>query len=69
MDINGNKILQVRFNLSRGFSVQTNGNLPMTHRDGVGFWTATELQDYVLRYGTKRQIKLVCGPLIAGGLL
>lgn len=63
VDGNGNKVLKVCFNLSRGFSVQTLGNLPMTHRDGIGFWTADELSDYVSRHGTKRQKVLVSGRL------
>jgi hypothetical protein len=39
----------------RGFSVQTNGNLPRTDRDGVGPWTDGEVAAWVRHYGTLRQ--------------
>ena len=60
MDKNGNKILRVRFpNESRGFSIQTNGNLPWTHRmtaDSFDYKVAAdELEDYISRYGTRGQ--------------
>jgi hypothetical protein len=50
-DRNGNRFLRIRG--MRG--IQTNGNLPRTHRDGVGPWTEAEVSDYVKRYGSKGQ--------------
>lgn len=58
-DRNGNRILRVHPPKGRGFSVQTNGNLPRTHRDGVGDWTVVEARDYVTRYGTPRQKRVM----------
>lgn len=43
MDINGNKTLYVR----KGLKIQTNGNLPETHRKGLGPWTAREIAAYL----------------------
>ena len=54
-DINGNKIVRVIPDNGRGFSIQTNGNLPNTHRDGVWHQTPDEVTAYVKAYGTKRQ--------------
>jgi hypothetical protein len=58
-DRNGNRILRVQPSHGRGFSIQTNGNLPRTHRDGVGDWTVTEARDYVTRHGTPRQKRVM----------
>lgn len=61
-DTNGNKILKVeKSDLAgnKGFSVQTLGNLPMTHRDGIGSYTWGELVSYVRQYGTERQKDLI----------
>lgn len=59
-DKNGNKIIKLSKSAdwpeaSRGFSVQTNGNLPKTHQDGIGPWTEYELEAYIRKYGTTRQ--------------
>ena len=59
-DTNGNKTLKVKYHGSgHGFSVQTNGNLPETHRmtpDSFNYTVAAaELKDYISRYGTLRQ--------------
>ncbi len=60
MDNNGNKILKVAFiGQKMGFSVQTNQNLPITHRmtkdwfDGKA--AASELRLHIIRFGTLRQ--------------
>lgn len=45
-DTNGNKTLRVKTEGSRARSVQTNGNLPRTHRDGIGAWTPGEVETY-----------------------
>lgn len=58
-DRNGNQTLRVSVN-GRGFSIQTNGNLPETHKDGICARTAEEVRNYVRKYGTKRQ-KQICG--------
>jgi len=54
-DINGNKVCRVSCGGERGFSIQTNGNLPNTHRDGVCKLTEDEVETYILLYGTRRQ--------------
>jgi hypothetical protein len=57
-DTNGNRIVKVSkddLRGARGFSIQTLGNLPMTHRDGVGSHTGGEMRVYLMKYGTKRQ--------------
>ena len=59
-DRNGNKVLRVDCK-GRGFSIQTLGNLPRTHREGVGPWSEGEVSEYVKRYGTKRQRELIGG--------
>lgn len=59
IDRNGNKVCRVAMEGERGFSIQTNGNLERTHRDGVGPWTAGEASAYVRAYGTPRQRELL----------
>lgn len=59
MDRNGNKILRVHPSTGRGFSIQTNGNLPKTHRNGIGDWTQGEVAAYVVAFGTSRQQALI----------
>jgi len=58
-DLNGNRVCRVKIAGYRGFSIQTNGNLPRTHRDGVGPWTPGEVSNYVKQFGTKRQKDLL----------
>ncbi len=58
-DINGNRICRVSIPHERGFSIQTNGNLPKTERDGVGPWTSGEVSEYVKQYGTARQKEML----------
>lgn len=59
MDKNGNKFLTFSPRVGgRGFSVQTNGNLPLTHRNGINADTRQELLNHICTHGTKRQIKL-----------
>lgn len=54
-DINGNKVLRVKPSKGRGFSIQTLGNLPLTHKRSVGTWTDGEAKRYVAAYGTVAQ--------------
>ena len=57
-DVNGNKILVVTgkdLGVSRGFSVQTLGNLPLTHKYGIADFTGSELFEYVKSHGTIKQ--------------
>lgn len=54
-DTNGNKLCKVIPQSGRGFSIQTNGNLPETDRHGVGEWTRAEVARYVWQVGTERQ--------------
>ena len=58
-DRNGNKILYYSNGYYRGFSVQTNGNLPETHKmnkeDFSPLTAQKELNEYVEKYGTERE--------------
>jgi hypothetical protein len=56
MDINGNKALKISFDDRRGFSIQTNGNLPVTHDKGINYFTLAEISTYLSKCGTKNQI-------------
>lgn len=58
-DTNGNRVLQVKIPGSKGFSVQTNGNLVTTHRHGVNKNTETELRAWIAKFGTVRQKQLL----------
>jgi len=61
-DINGNKILSIQntdLDGRQGFSIQTLGNLPKTHRTGICAETVSEILAYVENYGTFRQIEAV----------
>jgi hypothetical protein len=53
-DRNGNKIVHCS-SREGGFAIQTNGNLPRTHRDGVTVETDAEVCAYVAAHGTTRQ--------------
>lgn len=58
-DKNGNKVLMVQFSDGkRGFSIQTLGNLPETHRNGITSATDAEVRDYLTKHGTLRQKEL-----------
>jgi hypothetical protein len=61
IDRNGNKVLRVSIPGRRGFSIQTNGNLPRTHRDGVGHWSESEASEWVKQYGTQYQQAAMTG--------
>jgi hypothetical protein len=54
-DANGNRILRIKTAHERGFSIQTHGNLPATHRDGITAGTVTEVAGYVAAHGTPTQ--------------
>ena len=57
IDRNGNKIVRVSPTNGRGFSVQTNGNLPYIHAHGISspYYAKLEVRDYVSQFGTKKQ--------------
>ena len=65
-DVNGNTTVKVTFeDNTRGFSVQTNGNMPLTHRaitwEG-GFNTSqaiSELHGFIKVHGSARQKDLL----------
>lgn len=63
MDANGNKVVKVSAKGERGFSVQTNGNLPMTHamtKDNMNAHIIhDELRAFCTLYGTPRQRELL----------
>jgi hypothetical protein len=46
IDSNGNKTLKIN-----GKRIQTNGNLPETHRLGIGAWTEKEVAKYLTQIG------------------
>lgn len=57
-DINGNRTLKIEskdIGGLKGFSVQTLGKLPETHRKGVNELTLDELKEYINSYGSKSQ--------------
>ena len=57
-DKNGNKILRCS-SVEGGFTVQTNGNLPRTHRCGVTVETDPEVCAYVRRHGSDRRRRIL----------
>ncbi len=59
-DVNGNKVLRIKPTGARGFSIQTNGNMPATDRHGIGTHTWGELRKYVSAFGTERE-RAICG--------
>lgn len=58
-DRNGNKLVHVKTSGRGGFSIQTNGNLPQTHRDGVTAGTDAEVCEYVARHGNARRRRIL----------
>ncbi len=54
-DRNGNRICRVKPGSALGFSIQTLGNLPATHRNGICDQTAREVAEYVRNVGTPMQ--------------
>lgn len=66
VDINGNSIVRLTFpsqcgKAAKSFSIQTNGNLPITHSTGKP--DRAEIFAWIKRYGTLRQ-KAIVGNLI-----
>jgi hypothetical protein len=63
MDTNGNKVVKVSAKGKRGFSIQTNGNLPQTHamtNDGMNAHIIhDELRAFCGIYGTKKQQEIL----------
>ena len=59
MDTNGNQICQVKIPGERGFSIQTNGNLIQTNREGIGSWTKPEVIAHITLSGTERQKRII----------
>lgn len=67
MDTNGNKVIRFVIGKSRGFSIQTNGNLPKTHSIASGpknlqgipkndlLTIGNEILKYIESYGTSKQ--------------
>ncbi len=60
-DINGNALIKVTREGFRGFSIQSNGNLPMSYRNDVIAHNITmnEVQTYVEQFGTPQQKSLM----------
>ena len=63
MDANGNKVVKVTKKGARGFSIQTNGNLPQTHamtKDNMNTHVIhDELRAFCGIYGTKKQQEIL----------
>lgn len=59
IDRNGNSIVRVTVPGYRSFTIQTNGNLPETHRNGICPATGGEVRAYVREFGTARQRELI----------
>jgi hypothetical protein len=63
MDTNGNKVVKVSAKGKRGFSIQTNGNLPQTHamtKDNMNTHIVhDELRAFCGIYGTKKQQEIL----------
>jgi hypothetical protein len=63
MDTNGNSIIKVSRKGYRGFSVQTNGNLPQTHYMRTHEVNTHIIHDELLAYcgiyGTANQVKVL----------
>ena len=68
-DTNGNKTLRLSFPKFRGFTVQTNGNLPETHRmtpETFDYQVAiNEVREHIKRFGTLRQRDLTGWTLVS----
>lgn len=65
-DVNGNKVVKISGadlgdKMLRGFSIQTSGNLPYTHRNDLHCTKTTqeEIFNYILAHGTPRQKQLL----------
>lgn len=59
-DTNGNRVLSVKAYDDRAFSIQTNGNLPLTHTQGINQdITCLEVIEYITKCGTDRQKQLL----------
>jgi len=59
-DKNGNKVIKLKTNSGKSFSIQTNGNLPSVERasnisDLDKSKAEKEILDYIKKYGTKNQ--------------
>jgi hypothetical protein len=63
-DVNGNKCLSVKIDGKRAFSVQTLGNLPITHSCDLNTLhncptnrarVINELREFIAQHGTKAQ--------------
>ena len=57
-DRNGNKTLRCS-SVEGSFTIQTNGNLPRTHRDGVTAETDAEVCAYVRGLGNERRRRIL----------
>ena len=57
-DRNGNKTLRCS-SVEGAFTIQTNGNLPRTHRDGVTSATDAEVCAYVRGLGNERRRRIL----------
>jgi hypothetical protein len=61
-DKNGNKVVKISSPDFQGFSIQTNGNLPKTHRSNVP--DVIEIIEWIKVNGTLRQKSLFDGSVI-----
>ena len=56
-DTNGNKTVKIKKSGYRGFSIQSNGNLPISHRTGIP--NLEEVQAFIRKHGTFHQQQIV----------
>ena len=71
-DTNGNKVVRLSFGIGRGFSIQTNQNLPLTHNmtnATIGTLitiAGEEILTHLKRFGTLKQRDLTGATLFKG---
>ncbi len=60
-DDSGNKLVKITRKNYRGFSIQTNGNLPLTHNSEIVIRNITlkEVQAHITEFGTPQQKSLM----------
>ena len=58
-DTNGQKLCRIRVPNERSFRIQTNQNMPRTHKVGICVITPYEFKAFVLSYGTDKQKEIV----------
>lgn len=65
-DCNGNRTIKIKPLNGRGFSIQTNGNLPLCHafagrKNDFKIVHYDEVLDFITKHGTSKQKAAICG--------